>query len=208
MNAFALQNFRDARLRYFLWRISASPYKMIFASALFACATGILAGISIHLPFTPVPLTGQTLAVLAGGILLGRWGALSQFIYIALGICGVSWFADSLSGAVLFGPTMGYLAAFVAVPYLMGAMLDHKPGSTFSLRRILVVFFADLMILFSGTAYLALWIFVVKDQVPSLTDALLMGFLPFLPGEIVKIAMAFFISGAVMPNSYETRLNT
>ncbi len=64
-----------------------------------ACVTGLLAQARIPLGFTPVPITGQNLAVLASGVMLGSWfGALSMLFYLAIGACGVPWFQDGQGG--------------------------------------------------------------------------------------------------------------
>ncbi|MFA4991708.1 MAG: biotin transporter BioY, partial [Candidatus Omnitrophota bacterium] len=77
--------------------------------------TGILAQLRIMLPWTPVPITGQTLAVLLAGVLLGRsWGGISQVIYVVLGVAGIPWFNGFAGGyGVLLTPSGGYLLGFI-----------------------------------------------------------------------------------------------
>ncbi len=68
-----------------------------------ACITGVLAQIVIPLPWTPVPVTGQTLAVLFAGIVLGRyWGGISMALYLAIGLLGVPWFTGMTGGYSVF----------------------------------------------------------------------------------------------------------
>jgi len=75
-----------------------------------ACLTGILAQARIYLPWTPVPITGQTIAVILAGILLGKcWGSISMAIYGIMGIAGIPWLSGATSG---WGPTSGYLLGF------------------------------------------------------------------------------------------------
>src|ERR1700691_4997118 len=77
-----------------------------------AALVGALAQISIHLGFTPVPITGQTLGVMLGGTPLGgRRAGLALLLYMAAGIIGVPWFAHHTSGYV--GSNFGYLIGFV-----------------------------------------------------------------------------------------------
>ena len=80
-------------------------------SGLFAAITALLAQISIPLPFSPVPITGQTFAVfLTGAVLGGRWGALSMLLYIFLGAIGLPVFHNAQGGLhIVLGPTGGYL---------------------------------------------------------------------------------------------------
>src|SRR5438105_3015773 len=100
---------RRASVRY--WSTTLADVVLIL---LFANVTAESAFIRIDLPFTPVPITGQTLAVLLAGAALGwRRGAASQIVYILEGLAGLPVFAGGTSGlAVLIGPTGGYLVGF------------------------------------------------------------------------------------------------
>ncbi len=91
------------------WRYELSlPMKLALAFGM-AALTGLLAQVRFQLPWTPVPLTGQTLAVLLAGVALGKWwGGISMAIYAGLGIAGVPWFQGWNGGlAYLAGPTGG-----------------------------------------------------------------------------------------------------
>ncbi|MBP7735617.1 MAG: biotin transporter BioY [Spirochaetes bacterium] len=166
-----------------------------------ACLTGLMAQIIVYLPWTPVPVTGQTLAVLVAAMVLGRWGALSQVLYLVIGLAGVPWFAGSGGGpAVLAGPTFGYLLGFVVSAYLVGAILDRYEG----MRRLLPLFIIMaaanfIVILGLGTLYLYLWLGAVRGAAPGLYELLTMGAIPFLPGAAVKTVLAAFIGTAIMP---------
>ena len=102
---------------------------MIYAS-MFGAATAVGAFISIPIP--PVPITLQTLfTYLAGALLGGRLGALSQFVYLLLGVMGLPVFALGKAGfGVLFGPTGGYIIGFIGSAYVIGTMIETKnnPG--------------------------------------------------------------------------------
>ena len=109
----------------FRWRYQASlPWKITLA-LLMAGLTGLLAQVRIVLPFTPVPLTGQTFGVLLAGVLLGRkWGGISLAIYTILGIAGVPWLNGATSGLTATG---GYLIGFVLAAFFLGYMTDNNP---------------------------------------------------------------------------------
>ena len=126
----ALEDFRLARLGAFRWRYQASlPWKITLA-LLMAGLTGLLAQVRIALPFTPVPLTGQTFAVLLAGVVLGRkWGGVSLAIYAILGVAGVPWFNGGTSG---LSATGGYLIGFVLAALFLGYYTDKYAKS----RRI------------------------------------------------------------------------
>ncbi|HXL15454.1 MAG TPA: biotin transporter BioY [Methylomirabilota bacterium] len=141
------------------------------------------AWVAIPLPFSPVPVTGQTFAVLFVGSALGaRRGAASALAYLAEGACGLPVFAGGAAGPhVLAGPTGGYLAGFVLGAFLCGALAergwDRRPLSTIASMAL-----GNVMILVPGVIQLSR--FVGPEHVWRL------GLLPFIPGDIVKIALA------------------
>lgn len=100
---------------------------MVFA-ALFAALTAAVAWFKIPLPFTPVPITLQTLVVLLSGAMLGAYyGALSMIIYLVLGAIGLPVFAGGSSGiGALLGPTGGYLFSYPVAAFAIGKMLEKK----------------------------------------------------------------------------------
>lgn len=105
---------------------------MVFA-ALFAALTAAVAWFKIPLPFTPVPITLQTLVVLLSGAMLGPYyGALSMIIYVAVGAMGLPVFAGGSSGiGALLGPTGGYLVSYFIAAFVIGKMLERKHLSRF-----------------------------------------------------------------------------
>jgi biotin transport system substrate-specific component len=150
--------------------------------------TGLTAvGAHIYLPLTPVPMTLQTLFVLlAGAVIGGRRGALSQTAYVALGAFGVPLFAGSLGGwGVLAGPTGGYLVSFAVVPFVVGALLRSSRSTA---RQVLAFSVGTALIFAMGVAHLA--VFWTHD----VAQALRVGLLPFIPGAVFKIVAATSIS--------------
>ena len=105
---------------------------MVFA-ALFAALTGVVAWFKIPLPFTPVPITLQTLLVLMSGAMLGAYyGALAMIIYLILGAIGLPVFAGGSSGVgALLGPSGGYLLSYPIAAFVIGKMLEKKKLSKF-----------------------------------------------------------------------------
>lgn len=141
------------------------------------------AQISIPLPFSPVPITGQTFAVLVIGMLFGRWrGAAAVAAYLAEGCVGLPVFAEGKAGlAVLLGPTGGYLAGFVPAAFLAGFLAergwDRKISTTF-----LAMILGNVVIFGLGAAWLAKFV--------GAENALRLGVYPFLAGDVVKIGLA------------------
>lgn len=150
------------------------------ASLLIAAA----AQVTIPLPFTPVPLTGQTFGVLLTGMALGsRRGALAVALYVLEGAVGLPFFAGGAAGlAKLLGPTGGYLFAFPVAAFVAGLLAergwDRKPLTT-----VLGMLLASLTIFFFG----ALWL---SRFVGGIVPAVVQGVLPFLPGDLIKSLLA------------------
>lgn len=149
----------------------------------FGLLTGLAAQLGFYLPFSPVPVTGQTLVPLLAGALLGsRRGALSQLVYIAEGAVGLPVFAAGHSGvAYMVGLTGGYLAGFVAAAFVVGLLAER--GWDRSYWKAVVAMVAGSVALYLlGLAWLG-------HFVPT-KGLLLAGLYPFIPGDLAKIALA------------------
>jgi biotin transport system substrate-specific component len=159
---------------------------MIYAS-MFGAATA--AGAYIIIPLPPVPLTLQTLfSGLAGTLLGGYLGALSQVIYVLLGIIGLPVFAGGKAGlGVLFGPTGGYLLGFIAAAYVTGKLVETRkePGVTW-IALSLACGFTVMYVL--GITQLSL---VAKL---SLRKSISVGLIPFVIGDVIKTVAAAIIT--------------
>ncbi|HJR81874.1 MAG TPA: biotin transporter BioY [Anaerolineales bacterium] len=154
---------------------------LVILGALFVAA---FAQLRIPLPFTPVPLTGQTFAVLLVGAALGSVrGVASMAFYIALGALGLPVFAGGASGLTyLSGPTLGYLIGFVIAAYVIGLLAER--GLERSVRTSLIPFLVGTIIIYlCGVAWLAFLL-------GSLGEAISAGLLPFLIGDAIKLIAA------------------
>jgi biotin transporter BioY len=138
---------------------------------------------AIRLPFSPVPITGQTLSVLISGVLLGsKKGALSQAVYLVEGGLGLPVFAGGGAGiARLLGPTGGYLLGFVIAAFVVGLLAERGWGRH-SLSTIIVLLIGNLTIYVFGLWWLAR--FVPFEQL------LQMGLYPFVLGDLIKLLAA------------------
>jgi len=163
---------------------------MVFAS-LFAALTAAGAYIQIPIPFSPVSVTLQVFFVLlAGCILKSKWGSLSMIVYSLLGIAGLPVFAGGSSGiGVLLGPTGGYIIGFILAAYIIGKLSEKTEKSTRSplLVNTLNMSAGIFVIYLCGVLQL-----MIVAQI-GLGVALTLGAIPFLPGEIVKTAVATYI---------------
>jgi biotin transport system substrate-specific component len=153
------------------------------AAGLGALLVALSAQVVVPVPFSPVPMTLQPLAVLAVGGLLGPIAGVSALIiYIALGALGLPVFAGGGSGILrLLGPTGGYLLAFPVAAGVTGALTGRVPQSP--LRVLLACALGMVIIHAGGVAQLAL-----LGGDPAL--ALRVGFIPFLTGDLVKVGLA------------------
>jgi biotin transport system substrate-specific component len=153
------------------------------AVALGALVVALSAQVLVPVPFSPVPMTLQPLAVLAVGGLVGAAGGVSALVlYLVLGVLGVPVFAAGGSGILhLTGPTGGYLLAFPIAAGITGALTGAVPRS---IVRVLLACLAGMLIIHvGGVAQLA-----VLGGNPSL--AVKVGFVPFFTGDLLKVGLA------------------
>jgi biotin transport system substrate-specific component len=169
------------------------------ASVLFLTAlTAAAAQVSVHVPFTPVPFTLQPMVVLIGAAVLGpRLGALSQALYLLLGVAGLPVFAASpilpQGAARLMGPTGGYLLAYPLAAYVTGWLASR--GFDRRYLTSIVAMLAGLATLFGGGV---LWLaYVAPGQPIGLRAALAAGLYPFIVADLIKVAFASAVLPAV-----------
>jgi len=177
----------------------SSTYNYVLA-AFGAAIIAVLAQVSIPLPFSPVPITGQTLAVgLIVTILGTRLGTFSVLIYILLGAVGLPVFSGMSGGfAILVGPTGGYIVGFLVTAIIMGLYLD-KFGIT-----IFHAIIANLIGMVVTLAFGTVWLKVVGDL--SWTAAFMGGVAPFIVVGILKAVLAAWVGVIVRRRLESARL--
>jgi len=145
----------------------------------------------IVIPMWPVPITGQTFAVLLAGALLGsRLGAAAMIVYLIEGASGLPFFRQWHGGLpYILGPTGGYLIAFPAAAFVTGAFAEHGWDKRFFTAAAAMAI-GSVLILLSGWAWLSFF--------RSPTFAFQAGVKPFIIGDIVKILLA----AAVLPSGW------
>lgn len=155
-----------------------------------AALVGALAQISIHLGFTPVPITGQTLGVMLAGTALGwRRAGLAMGLYVVAGIIGVPWFAHHASGYV--GSNFGYLIGFVVAGSALGWVAGRGGDRTIT-RAFIAMAVGDAIIFAIGVPWLAVSYHL------SASAAIADGLTPFVWGELIKAGVA----GVALPSSW------
>lgn len=165
--------------------------RMIAYASLMAALTAV--GAYIAIPVGPVPIVLQNLFVFLTGLLLGRkWGAAAIAAYLLAGICGLPVFAGGKGGiGHIIGPTGGYLIGYLPAVYLIGFLAEKGRGRAHS----------DLLGMLLGTAVIyglgVPWLKLVTHM--SFSKALILGMVPFLLGDGLKIAVAVPLARKLRP---------
>jgi len=159
---------------------------IVFSLFIAACA-------QFSIQIGPVPITGQSFAVLLTGALLGsRLGAAAVIAYLIEGAIGLPFFAGGGAGLVrFFGPTGGYLVAFPAAAFIVGAFAEHGWDKRYP-TAVAAMAIGSVVILLGGWAW-----FTILTNTPPVA-AFKIAVLPFMAGDIVKIALA----AAVLPTGW------
>jgi biotin transport system substrate-specific component len=151
---------------------------------------GLLAQITIHLSFTPVPITGQTLGVLLVGTSLGlRRGTAALALYAVAGLAGLPWFAAGGSGYV--GANFGYILGFIASAAACGYLAERRADRRL-LSAVPAMVVGEVVMYVIGVAWLAV------DLHLSIGTAISEGFVPFWIADAVKCAFA----AALLPSTW------
>ena len=162
----------------------------------FALLTALAAQIRIPVPGTPVPITGQTFAVLLAGAALGsRAGAGSQAIYWALGAIGLPFYTNASGGwEVATGATAGYLVGFIAAAWVVGALAER--GQDRNVWSAVPAFLAGNAVIYT---FGVTWLLVSVEGITTMSEALTAGFTPFVVGDAVKI----IVVGLLLPLAWK-----
>lgn len=197
-----LEGYRDLRYRVYSRRIAAGTVQKLLLALGMAVITGLAAQLRVQLPWSPVPITAQTFAVLLAGILLGgTWGGVSMAIYIVLGVIGVPWFTGWGAGFMhLAGPTGGYIWGFILAALFIGYVTDHSTKTRRLLPLFILMLVANFVLIYgAGLTQLYVWLNFVKGSATGLTDVLYMGLLPFIAGDVTKAVMAATLGRLLLP---------
>jgi biotin transport system substrate-specific component len=179
-------------------RLAVIPRSTVLVSAALVLGgvlfTAVLAQISIPLSWTPVPITGQTLAVALVGTAYGaRLGALTMFAYYLVGMAGAPFYADANGGwDAATGPTAGYLIGFVIAAGLMGRLAEQRWDRRLS-SSIALMLTGNVVIYALGVTWLAI------DLDWSAKQAIEGGLEPFVVGDMIKL----YLAAALLPVTWK-----
>ncbi|PWL52559.1 MAG: biotin transporter BioY [Clostridium cadaveris] len=170
--------------------------KTLVNISLLAAITAVLSQIALPIPFTPVPINLATLGVfLCGSILGAKYGALSQIVYVLLGLIGLPVFSGFSSGAgILMGPTGGYIIGYVFVALCTGLLTDKLPKK---FSYYIVSMAIGLMVCY---AFGTVWFMYLTKA--SLGKALTACIIPFIPRDIFKIIVASIVTARLRKSSF------
>ena len=172
-------------------RLNANPRmttRYLVLTAFFVALTAVGAKIEIPLPY--VPFTLQTFFVLLAGMLLGsRFGALSQIMYVVVGLAGVPVFARGGGVRYVLEPTFGYLLGFIPAAYVAGILIEKRLPIKFP--QLLVASFCGLAVIYLfGLMYLYVYTHFLGGKDLNLFEILKGGLLVFLPVALAKAFLA------------------
>lgn len=178
-------------------RLAAAPRASLLTDAVLIClGAGLIAAsaqVSISLPFTPVPITGQTFAVLLVGASLGTArGGASALLYVLLGVVGAPVYAHGAAGwAVITGASGGYLLSYPFASALTGFLAERRWDRRFS-SALGAMLTGNVLIYLFGLPWLA----VVLHT--GLEKTLELGLYPFVPGDTLKL----YLAAALLPAAW------
>lgn len=161
--------------------------KQMVLIALMTAVTCVLGPLSIPLPFSPVPISLTNFAIFLAIFVLGmKSGTISFIIYLLLGAIGVPVFSSFRGGLqVLAGPTGGYLIGFIFLALIMGFALEHFD------RKLVPTIIG--MIIGMAVCYAFGTVWLAKLLSLSFKESLMMGVIPYLPGDAAKIIIAAIV---------------
>ncbi len=156
------------------------------------CSALTAAGAFIKIPIAPVPITLQNFFVILSGIILGpKAGALSQIVYIIIGLIGLPVFSGGGGPSYIFKPTFGYILGFIAASAIAGYMM--KPGG-FNFKRVFGASALGMLAIYLvGVPYLALYLYFIMHNAEAAGIAVKTGMLLFIPGDLAKCVVLAMI---------------
>jgi biotin transport system substrate-specific component len=195
-----INRFNESLFRFHAWRNELSLVNKVMLALTFALITGLMAQVRFTLPFSPIPITGQTFAVLLAGVILGRWGGMSMAMYVGAGAAGIPWFTNFQGGlATLTGATGGFLIGFVLAALFVGYMTEKYVGSRKMHALFPIMLFANFILIYvPGLIVLNFWWGEFVGPV-TMAKLLAVGVVPFLAGDLLKIAAASGVARMLLP---------
>lgn len=197
-----INKLHEMQYSWYNWRNNASTLTMVLLSFLVACFTGLMAQVSIAIPWSPVLITFQTFAALLAGVFLGgKYGGFSMILYTVLGILGMPWFTNMNHGlSFIFAASGGYIIGFIIAATFVGYVFDHYANARKPVFTGVVMLIANFICIYVPGIIGLYNAMLVKTGAPlSIPELLMMGVIPFVVGDLIKIALASGISTSILP---------
>ncbi len=194
-----VNKYKNLRYNFFRWRFELNTVYKISLALSFALLTGLLAQFRFYLPGTPVPVTGQVFGVILAGVLLGKWGGVSQCFYVGMGAVGIPWFAGLNAGIFyLVGPTGGYLIGFIIAAFFIGYIVDRYIRSRNFIEMLSLMLFSTFVLIYiPGLIQLYLWM----GGTINFWELLTMAVIPFVAADVIKAIIAAVIASGITPKT-------
>lgn len=197
-----INKLHEMQYSWYNWRNNQSTLTMVVLSFAVACFTGLMAQVSIAIPWSPVLITFQTFAALLAGVFLGgKYGGFSMILYTVLGILGMPWFTNMNHGlAFIFAASGGYIIGFIFAAIFIGYMFDHYVNARKPVQTVILMLIANFVCIYiPGLLGLYNAMLAKTGSALSIPELLLMGLVPFIVGDLIKIALASGISTSILP---------
>lgn len=196
-----MNRIHEAQSSWYSWRNNANTITMIAVSFLFACFTGIMAQVSLAIPWSPVLVTFQTFAALLAGVFLGsKWGGFSMILYTVLGIVGMPWFTNMNYGLeFIFKASGGYIIGFIFAAVVVGYVFDHYVNARKPLQTVITLLVANFVCIYIPGLIGLYNAMLNTGRTLTITELLFMGLVPFIVGDLFKIAIASGITTSILP---------
>jgi biotin transport system substrate-specific component len=168
----------------------------LIITSLFTALTAV--GGFISIPLGPVPITLQTIFVVLSGLILGaKLGALSQIIYVILGLVGLPIFAGGIGGLTsVVSPSFGFVIGFIAAAYVIGTLTEKNKSLSAIIYSVVL---GSFVIYLFGVPYFYFIFTSYLGKSINFYGALKYACLPFIPGDIVKVAIAIILAKKLLP---------
>lgn len=197
-----IDKFHQMQCSWYNWRNNADTMTMILLSFLMASFTGLMAQVTLAVPWSPVLITFQTFAVLIAGVFLGsKYGGLSMILYALLGILGMPWFTNMNYGLdFMLASSGGYIIGFIFAATFIGYVFDNRVNARKPLQTVILMSAANFVCIYiPGLLGLYNAMLIKTGSALSMPELLMMGAVPFIVGDIIKIAIASGITTSVLP---------
>ena len=196
-----INKIHEIQSSWYNWRQNANTITMTLMAFIFACFTGLMAQVSIAVPWSPVLITFQTFAALMAGALLGeKYGGLSMILYMVIGVLGVPWFSHGLSGiATILSASGGYLFGFIIAATFTGYVFDHYENARKPLQCFALMLFANWVLIYIPGLVGLYFYMTSTGATVTLLSLIMAGVVPFLFGDTLKVLLATGISTSILP---------